>query len=94
MGSGVTPAGKNIRVTDIEPGLAKTEFSVVRFKGNDDVAENLYKDTKPLTPDDIAESVYWAASQPAHVNVNAIEIMPTCQAFLGLNIVRGLDLKE
>jgi 3-hydroxy acid dehydrogenase/malonic semialdehyde reductase len=83
-----------VRVTDIEPGLSKTEFSLIRFKGKEDVAEGVYKDTEPLTPVDIAESVYWAASQPAHVNINTIELMATCQAFSPFNIVRGLKLKD
>ncbi len=73
--------GKNIRVTNIEPGLAETEFSVVRFHGDIDKAQNVYQGTHPLFADDIARTVVWAATQPEHVNINAIEVMPTCQAW-------------
>ena len=73
--------GKNIRVTSVEPGLAETEFSVVRFEGDKEKADSVYKGTNPLTADDIAESILWCITRPAHVNVNRVEIMPTCQAF-------------
>lgn len=82
--------GKNIHVTDIEPGLAVSEFSEVRFKGDAEKAAQVYKDTDPLTPEDIAEAVFWSASRPRNVNVNRIEIMAGCQAFSPLNVVRGL----
>jgi 3-hydroxy acid dehydrogenase/malonic semialdehyde reductase len=80
--------GTPVRVTDIEPGLAETEFSVVRFKGDTERAKNLYKGTAPLTPEDIADTVYWVANRPAHVNINTIEMMPVCQAFAPLSVVR------
>lgn len=73
--------GKNIRVTNIEPGMAETEFSVVRFKGDQGKADDIYAGMKPLTATDIAEAIIWAVSQAAHVNINRIEIMPTQQAF-------------
>ncbi len=73
--------GTRIRVTNIEPGLAETEFSVVRFHGDQQKADNIYKKLQPLVADDIAEAVIWATSLPAHVNINRIEIMPTCQSF-------------
>ncbi len=73
--------GKGIRVTSIEPGLCETEFSLVRFKGDDDAAKKPYQGIEPLTAVDIAESIVWAASQPRHVNVNQIELMATNQAF-------------
>ena len=73
--------GHGIRVTDIEPGLAETEFSVVRFGGDREKAKTPYQAIEPLSADDIAESVVWAVSQPRHVNVNRIEIMATNQAF-------------
>lgn len=72
---------RNVRVTSIEPGLAETEFSLVRFHGDKKAAEAVYEGTKPLTGEDIAQSVLWALTQPAHVNVNRIELMATCQAF-------------
>lgn len=73
--------GTQVRVTDIEPGLARTEFSEVRFKGDVEKAAAPYANTRPLVADDIAESVLWAALLPAHVNINRIEIMATDQAF-------------
>ena len=79
-------AGTGIRVTNIEPGLAETEFSVVRFHGDQEKADGIYQNLSPLVAQDIAESVYWSASMPAHVNINRIEIMPTCQAFSPLSI--------
>jgi 3-hydroxy acid dehydrogenase/malonic semialdehyde reductase len=81
--------GRGVRVTDIEPGLCGgTEFSTVRFHGDQDKAAGVYQGTQPLTADDIAEAVHWAATLPAHVNINVIELMPTCQAAGPLNVVR------
>jgi 3-hydroxy acid dehydrogenase/malonic semialdehyde reductase len=73
--------GSGVRVSNIEPGLAESEFSVVRFQGDQKKADAVYKGTAPLTPKDIAETVYWIATQPAHVNVNRLEIMPVCQTW-------------
>ncbi|HTM78092.1 MAG TPA: SDR family NAD(P)-dependent oxidoreductase, partial [Devosia sp.] len=73
--------GKNVRVTNIEPGLTETEFSLVRFKGDEDKATKPYQDTTPMNADDIAESIFWATTLPAHVNVNRIELMATTQAW-------------
>jgi 3-hydroxy acid dehydrogenase/malonic semialdehyde reductase len=82
--------GRGVRVTDIEPGLCGgTEFSTVRFHGDEDKAAGVYKGTQPLTAEDIAEAVHWAASLPAHVNINIIELMPTCQAAGPFNVVRS-----
>ena len=69
-----------IKVTNIAPGAAETEFSVVRFKGNKEAADAAYSGFEPLTAIDIAETVYFAATRPAHVNLNDIVIMPTAQA--------------
>jgi len=69
-----------IRVTNIEPGLAESEFSVVRFHGDHKKADEVYRGTEPITPDDIAEIVYWTTSMPAHVNINTVEVMPVCQS--------------
>ncbi len=77
--------GKPIRVTNVEPGLSESEFSVVRFRGDQDKADSLYEGKNPLTPDDIAECIHWAASLPSHVNINRIEIMPVSQSFAGLH---------
>ncbi|SAL38700.1 SDR family NAD(P)-dependent oxidoreductase [Caballeronia concitans] len=83
-------AGTALRVTDIEPGLCGgTEFSNVRFKGDDDKAASVYKDVQPLTAEDIADAIYWIATRPAHVNINAIELMPIAQTFGPLQIHRG-----
>ena len=73
--------GTNVRVTDIEPGLCGgTEFSEVRFGGDTAKAAEVYRGTTPLSADDIAEAIAWAVQLPAHVNINRIEMMPTCQA--------------
>jgi 3-hydroxy acid dehydrogenase/malonic semialdehyde reductase len=80
-----------VRVTNIEPGLCGgSEFSTVRFHGDPDKAAKVYEGTTPLTSDDIAEAVFWAASLPAHVNINRIEMMPTCQGPAPLAVHRDL----
>jgi 3-hydroxy acid dehydrogenase / malonic semialdehyde reductase len=71
--------GTPVRVTHIAPGLAETEFSLVRL-GDEKKAKDVYKGTEPLVAADIAEAVHWCLTRPAHVNVNSMEIMPTCQA--------------
>ena len=82
--------GTPIRVTDVEPGLVGgTEFSSVRFSGAEDRAQKLYEGANALTPEDIAETVFWLANLPARVNVNAIELMPVTQAFAALAIHRA-----
>lgn len=73
--------GRRIRVTDIEPGMVETEFSLVRFHGDEERAAKVYQGVEVLSPDDVAESIFWCASQPAHVNVNRLELMPTMQSF-------------
>jgi len=73
--------GTGIKVTNIEPGLAYTEFSKVRFHGDKEKADSIYEGTLPLVAEDIAETVFWSISRPGHVNINSIEIMPTCQAW-------------
>lgn len=82
-------AGTGVRVSDIEPGLCGgTEFSNVRFKGDDDRAAKLYEAVDYLTAEDIAETAFWLYSRPAHMNVNTIEIMPVAQSFGALPVVR------
>lgn len=84
-------AGTRVRVSNIEPGLCSgTDFSVVRLKGDLDAVEALYRDVEALLPEDIAATVAWIAAQPAHVNINTIEIMPVAQSSAGLNVVRNL----
>ncbi|WP_086839845.1 SDR family oxidoreductase [Amycolatopsis kentuckyensis] len=81
--------GTGVRVTNIEPGMVGgTDFSKVRFDGDQAKADKVYEGTTPLTAEDVAESVYWAASQPAHVNINVIELMPVVQSFSALQIYR------
>lgn len=72
--------GMPIRVTNIEPGMVETDFSTVRFKGDAAKAKGVYAGTTPLTAQDVAQNVLWVASLPAHVNINRIELMPTCQS--------------
>jgi len=79
-------SGTNVRVTNIEPGMAETEFSLVRFKGDQEKAKKVYENIKPLKAEDIAECVFWAVNLPEHVNINRIEVMPTCQAAGGLMV--------
>ena len=80
--------GTAVRVTSIEPGFSETEFSIVRFKGDVDRASKLYAGTEPLRPEDIAESIFWCATLPPHVNINRLELMPTVQAFAPFPIKR------
>ena len=81
--------GTGVRATNLAPGLCGgTEFSNVRFRGDDDAAAKVYAGTQPLTAADIAATAYWIATLPAHVNVNHIELMPTCQGYGPLNIKR------
>ncbi|MGD1856324.1 MAG: SDR family oxidoreductase [Leptolyngbyaceae cyanobacterium] len=72
--------GTPVRVTNIEPGLVETEFSNVRFRGNDDKAKSVYTGMTPLTPDDIADTILFAVTRPAHVNISEIFVMPTDQS--------------
>lgn len=82
--------GTGVRATNLAPGLCGgTEFSNVRFKGNDEAAAKVYEGTTPLTAKDIAETAYWIATLPPHINVNSIEMMPTCQGFAPFNIRRS-----
>ncbi|MDI3389355.1 SDR family NAD(P)-dependent oxidoreductase [Streptomyces sp. B-S-A8] len=70
-----------IRVSCIAPGMARTEFALVRFDGDQERADALYADNDPLTPEDIAETVDWCLSRPRRVNINLLEVMPTSQPF-------------
>ena len=77
-----------IRVTNIEPGLSESEFSIVRFHGDKAKADAVYKGTQPLRPVDIAEIVYWVTTVPPHVNICTVEVMPTCQSCGPLAVYR------
>lgn len=76
-----------IKVSAINPGMVETEFSVVRFDGDEDRAKKVYMGLEPLRPEDIAETVFWVANRPAHVNINDVLIMPTAQA-TATNVIR------
>lgn len=87
--------GTNVRVTNLEPGMVGgTEFSQVRFHGDGDKAAAIYAGTEPLKAEDVAEAVVWAASQPAHVNVNIIEMMPVVQSLAGTRVFRPNESKS
>jgi NADP-dependent 3-hydroxy acid dehydrogenase YdfG len=82
-------SGTSVRVTNIEPGLCGgTEFSNVRFKGDDARAARVYENTEALRPEDIARAILWATEQPAHVNINRIELMPVTQSPGPLEVFR------
>jgi serine 3-dehydrogenase (NADP+) len=80
--------GTGVRVTSIEPGMAETEFTLVRTGGDQAASETLYKGAEPMTADDIAETLFWVANLPPHLNVNRLEIMPTRQSFAGFQVAR------
>jgi 3-hydroxy acid dehydrogenase/malonic semialdehyde reductase len=76
-----------IKVTAINPGMVETEFSLVRFEGDEERAKKVYLGLQPLSPEDIAETIFWVASRPAHVNINDMVIMPAVQAS-ATNVIR------
>ncbi|HEX9242957.1 MAG TPA: SDR family oxidoreductase [Anaeromyxobacter sp.] len=80
--------GTAVRATVVEPGMAETEFSLVRFNGDAAKAAKVYEGVQPLSAADVAEAVLWTVSLPPHVNVNAIELMPVQQAFSPFAISR------
>lgn len=80
--------GTNIKVTNIEPGMAETEFSIIRFKGDVEKAKSVYNGTRSLTAEDIANTIRWVIEQPENVNIDNIEIMPVDQTFGGMVINR------
>jgi NADP-dependent 3-hydroxy acid dehydrogenase YdfG len=73
--------GSNVRVTNIEPGMAETEFALVRFKGDAERANAPYRGLKPMSADDVAETIFWSCTLPRHVDVNRMQMMPVMQAF-------------
>jgi len=81
--------GTNIRVSNIEPGAAKTEFSDVRYKGDNQKADKVYKGYKPLIAEDIANLIFTLSNLPEHVNVNSLEVMPTAQTWAGLHVEKN-----
>ena len=81
--------GTGVRVTAIEPGMAETEFTVVRTHGDQAASDALYSGANPMSADDIADAIFWVASQPHHLNINRIELMPTSQSFAGFQVHRA-----
>ena len=82
--------GTPVRVTCIEPGMCSgTEFSNVRFKGDDAKASQVYNGVTALSAEDVAEAIYWSATLPSHMNINVLELMPVQQAFNPFNVHRG-----
>jgi 3-hydroxy acid dehydrogenase/malonic semialdehyde reductase len=75
--------GSNVRVTTIEPGMAETEFAVVRFKGDAEKTAAGYQGLTPMSADDIAETIFWTCTLPRHLNINRMQMMPIMQAFAG-----------
>jgi serine 3-dehydrogenase len=81
--------GTGVRVTSVEPGMAETEFTLVRTGGNREASDKLYKGADPMTAEDIAETLFWIANLPPHMNINRIEIMPVRQSFAGFQVDRN-----
>ena len=80
--------GTGVRVTDIAPGMAETEFTLVRTKGDQAASDRLYNTTTPLTAEDIAEQIFYVANLPDRININFLEVMPTRQAWAGFAVDR------
>lgn len=80
--------GTGVRVTALEPGMAETEFTLVRTHGDQAASDALYKGAKPMTAEDIANTIHWVATLPPHLNINRLEMMPTSQSFAGFQIAR------
>jgi serine 3-dehydrogenase (NADP+) len=80
--------GTGVRVTTLEPGMAETEFTLVRTHGDQTASDALYKGANPMTAQDIAETIFWIATLPPHLNVNRLEMMPVSQSFAGFQVAR------
>ena len=81
-------AGTGVRVTSIEPGMAETEFTLVRNGGDQAASDALYAGLEPMTSEDLAETILWVASRPPHLNINTLELMPTRQSWAGFAMTR------
>jgi len=81
-------AGTGVRVTSIEPGMVETEFTLVRTGGDQAASDALYANMDPMTAEDIADTIWWVATLPPHININAIELMPTTQSWAGFAVNR------
>jgi serine 3-dehydrogenase (NADP+) len=80
--------GTGVRVTSIEPGMAETEFTLVRNGGDQAASDALYAGIEPMTAEDLAETLFWVATLPPHLNINALELMPVNQSFAGFAVAR------
>jgi len=80
--------GTGVRVTSIEPGMTETEFTLVRTRGDQAASDALYGGAQPMTGEDIAETLFWVATLPPHLNINALELMPVSQSFAGFQVAR------
>jgi serine 3-dehydrogenase len=81
--------GTGVRVTALEPGMAETEFTLVRTHGDQAASDALYAGSSPMTATDIADTIWWVANLPPHLNVNRLELMPTSQSFAGFQVARS-----
>jgi serine 3-dehydrogenase len=81
-------AGTGVRVTSVEPGMAETEFTIVRTGGDKDASDKLYAGANPMTAEDLADLFWWLANLPPHLNINTIELMPVSQSFAGFVVSR------
>jgi serine 3-dehydrogenase (NADP+) len=81
-------AGTGVRVTSVEPGMAETEFTIVRTGGDKQASDNLYAGMNPMTSEDLADLFWWLANLPPHLNVNTVELMPVSQSFAGFTVTR------
>jgi serine 3-dehydrogenase len=81
-------AGTGVRVTSIEPGMAETEFTIVRTGGDRAASEKLYAGMDPMTAEDLADLFWWLATLPPHLNINIVELMPVSQSFAGFTVTR------
>lgn len=81
-------AGTGVRVTSIEPGMVETEFTLVRTGGDQAASDALYANMDPITAEDIADTIWWVATLPPHININALELMPTTQSWAGFAVHR------
>jgi len=81
-------AGTGVRVTSVEPGMAETEFTIVRTGGDKEASDKLYAGMNPMAAEDLAELFWWLANLPPHLNINTIELMPVSQSFAGFTVSR------
>ena len=81
-------AGTGVRITSVEPGMAETEFTIVRTGGDKEASDKLYAGMDPMTSEDLAELFWWLANQPPHININTIELMPVSQSWAGFTVNR------